>query len=235
MVSVIIPSYNESKNLAMNIPVLERYLAANFRDYEIIIVDDGSRDCTKDVAEKFARKNRKIKIVSYGKNTGRGYAVREGMKNSSKKNVFMMDADMASTIDINIIRRMAEELKSNDVVVASRFMGESRIKRKAHRAILSAVYRKLVKTVFPSIGVSDTDSGLKAFRIGAALALAQETKENRWSWDLEAIAFARKKGLRIKEIPLEWSEKGSSAINLFIDPIEQLLGVVKTRLKYGKL
>lgn len=235
MVSVIIPSYNESKNLAMNIPVLERYLAADFRYYEIIIVDDGSRDGTRRVAEGFAAKNRKIKIVSYGKNIGRGYAVRQGMKNSSKTNVFMMDADMASAIDLNIIRRMAEELESNDVVIASRFMEGSRITRKAHRQLMSSVYRKIVKLVLPGLQVADADSGLKAFRREAARLISNNTKSNRWSWDLEAITFARKKGLRIKEIPLEWNEKGSSAINLFIDPIEQLLGVVKTRLKYGRL
>ena len=235
MISVIVPAYNEERNLAVNIPVLERYLNAHFSDYEVIVVDDGSKDSTKDVAEKFALKNRKIKIVSCSKNRGRGYAVREGTRRAGYASLFMMDADIPSAVNLNIVREMLSELKANDIVIASRFIEGASITRKPHRAILSAVYRKLVKIVFPNLSISDTDSGLKAFRREVALGIAEKTKENRWSWDLEAIVFAKKKGWKIKEIPLEWNEYGSSKINLVIDPIEQLCGVMKTRLEYGKL
>ena len=235
MISVIVPSYNEEKNLAVNLPVLERYLNTHFRDYEVIVVDDGSKDRTRNVAEGLARKNSRIKMISYKKNMGRGYAVREGMRRARYNHLFMMDADMPTAMNLDIVREMLDKLKTNDVVIASRFIEGSSIKRKVHRAILSAVYRRLVKIVFQNFGISDTDSGLKAFRREAALEIAEKTKENRWSWDLEAMIFARKERLRITELPLEWNEDGSSTINLFIDPAEQFFGVMKTRLKYGKI
>ncbi|PIN86671.1 hypothetical protein COV19_04120 [Candidatus Woesearchaeota archaeon CG10_big_fil_rev_8_21_14_0_10_44_13] len=235
MISVIVPAYNEERNLAVNIPIFERYLAANIKEYEIIIVDDGSKDSTRRVAEAFARKNSRINIICHNKNKGRGYAVREGMKRAIYQNIFMMDSDMPSAVNLGIVKNMLHSLKTNDIVIASRFIKGSNIKRKTHRVILSAIYRKLVKAAFPRLKVSDTDSGLKAFRKGIAMAIAENTKENRWSWDLETVVFARKNGFDVKEIPLEWKEKGSSTLNLFIDPIEQLCGVMKSRINYGKI
>lgn len=231
MISFVIPVFNGSKILKENIAILTDYLNKNsIKDYEIILVDDGSTDNTVEIAKKLS--NKRIRLIGYSKNRGKGFALKHSSEFVKGETVIFMDLDIPSQTDLNIIKKMIGSLKEDDLVIGSRYLEMSNVKRKRIRLFLSKVYRLSIDILFPSLSISDTDFGLKAFRTDVFNNLNSLIKDDRWSWDLEMLLLAKNKRLRIKELPVSWQEKGESTFGIFKGPLEQLVSTLKVRFRY---
>lgn len=202
-VSVIIPCYNEEGNIR---ECIERILALN-KNYEIIVINDGSSDKTKDIVEKF----KKIKLISYLENKGKGYAVKAGLKNTKNEIAVILDADMSTP---------PEELPfllnpilngSADFVNGSRFVFpmQKGAMKELHRPI-NKFFAKAFSVMLKE-GLTDTLCGSKAFKTGFF-----DLKENNWP-DFELLVLAKKNDLRMKEVPIHYKarKKGKTKMKTF--------------------
>ncbi len=99
MLSIVIAAYNEDSRIGASLLKIKAYLDEKDTDYEIIVVDDGSTDNTRQASEDFKMKIKNLKIISYPVNKGKGYAIRQGVLASTGDAVLLTDADLSTPID----------------------------------------------------------------------------------------------------------------------------------------
>lgn len=226
--SLVIPAYNEEKHLEEAVKAAIHSLEGV--DYEIIIAEDGSTDHTPRVAAELARKFAFVRHLHFDNKLGRGAALCNAFAKARGKFVGYMDADLAT--NPKHLKQLLEELKDNDVVVGSRYLKESESKRGKARLALSSGFNALVQALLGS-RVRDHQCGFKAFRKSEALQLCSRAREKHWFWDTEVLVLAQRKKMRVKEIPVEWSEdkKGETKINFERDVVDMGKAAVKMRLR----
>ena len=225
--SIIVPAYNEEKRIRGFLRELVGFLKG--RGSEIIVVNDGSTDNTLGVLGEFGKD---IRIISYKRNRGKGAAVKRGIMESRGEKIIFMDADGATPPgEIPKMERMLDEY---DVATGLRTSRESRILRKQpfHRVFLSRAFNRVVGMLF-HIGVDDYLCGFKGFRRQAARELAGELVSDRWEFDVELMARARRKGFRIKQFPITWSDVKGSKLSSFRDPASILFHLVFLKFRTG--
>ncbi len=228
MISIIIPAFNESENLKKNIPNLVKYLNSRKMKYEIIISEDGSTDDTHEIL-KMLSKTYGVRFTHENKRLGKGGSLKKASSIVKGDKVIFIDADMPVNLDSLIV--MNHELEKNDVVIGSRCIKGSRSFRTFKRSFLSRIYHLLIRLVFPEFGMSDMKCGVKGFKKDVFVSVSKVTKENGWSWDLEFLIRARKKGFKIKEIPVEWYESINTKLNLTRDSFLQLIDIFVIRFR----
>lgn len=220
-VSVIIPAYNTADEIRSTLARVETILNRN-REYEIIVVDDGSTDETKSVAKSYAESHPKVKVISYPQNVGKGFALRRGTMEASKDIVIFLDSD--SDIDSKHIESYVKALKHYDMVIASKRSPYSDYRAPVMRKILSASFNILVKLLV-GIRYSDTQAGLKAFRRDAFERILRMGLVKRFAFDVELLALASLLKLKVVEAPIDISLNvgfsRTSIMYMFID----LLGI----------
>ncbi len=160
-------------------------------DYEIVVVDDGSRDGTAQVIKKWAEKNPRVRYVGHETNQGYGAAVRTGFRNVTKDLVFMTDGDYQFRIPE--IEKLFSKIDSCDVVAGYRLQRQD----KAHRRLNGRLWTWLVRLLF-GIPVRDVDCAFKLFRRKTLEGL--ELKSNHLLIHAEILARIKKAGFRIQEI-----------------------------------
>ena len=216
-ISVIIPAYNEEKNIVATLDEVVNYLQKKFPDsWEIIVVDDKSSDKTVKLVRDYIQKQNygtKIKLLLNQNNMGKGASVRKGMLEAEGNIVLFMDAD--NSTKIIELEEMYPLLKKNkaDIVIASRKLRDSVIMHKQPllRRIMSFSHHWLVSLIL-GVKVSDYNCGFKIFNKRAAKLLFSKQKNNRWVFDAEVLFLAKKYGFRIKEIPVHWEHKHTSKV-----------------------
>lgn len=226
-ISVVIPAYNEEKRIEPTLKKVTDYLKSNFKNYEIIVVDDASSDNTVGVAEKY--KDRKVKIIKNRKNMGKGFSVRRGILNAKFPLVLFTDSDLATPIAE--LKKLIAFITDYDVVIASRNMKESDVKTKqsALRVVLGKTFPLLVK-IIALRGLEDTQCGFKLFRTSAAKKIFAKQRLYRFSFDVEILFIAKKRGYKIKEVPVVWIDKKGSKVNIVKDSSRMLFDLFKIRI-----
>ncbi|MCM8784147.1 MAG: glycosyltransferase family 2 protein [Candidatus Omnitrophica bacterium] len=190
-ISVFFPAYNEEKNIEKVVLSTLDFLKEITSDYEIIIVNDGSKDRTGEIAEDLSKKNPQVKVVHHSKNLGYGSALTSGFRNSTKDLVFFMDSD--NQFDIKEIRNLLPLLESFDVVVGYRL----RRKDSFHRKLNAWLFNLLVNILF-CLGIEDVDCGFKLFKKEAVENIKLESKGALISTEL--LVKIKKRGFRIKQV-----------------------------------
>ena len=157
--SIVIPCYNEAKDIASNVEKVKSYLLDKKIDHELLLVNDGSKDNTKEVIESIPD----VKALSYEKNRGKGGAVKYGIENATGDYVLFMDADLST--DISAIERVIELAPNYDLIIGSRHAKDSVIKKKQPwtRVFIGWCCRVLVKMLFHT-KLKDTQCGFKAMK-----------------------------------------------------------------------
>ena len=207
LVSVIIPCYNEEGNVEECVKRVPEFPWS----YEILVVDDGSKDRTSEIAKGIKRKN--LRVIRYEKNRGKGYAVRTGIEKAEGEIVIIQDADMATPPEE--IAQMVEPIIEGkaDFVNATRLVypmergamrGVHVLGNKIFALMVSAMIRKRL---------TDTLCGFKAFR---KKDLDGKLREDSWP-DFELIIKAKKSGMRITEVPIHYMARraGKSKMKTF--------------------
>jgi dolichol-phosphate mannosyltransferase len=197
--SLIMPAYNEEDNIGLVIAKVDDAVSRMGLRYELIVVDDGSIDNTRAKARDYARNNGHVKVVSYGNNLGKGYALKTGFSHAVGDLVIFIDSD--ADIDPKQVERYVEALKDADVVVASKRHPQSKVDAPLVRKILSHGFNVLVK-LLAGLRLGDTQTGLKAVRRSALVSVFSKLVVKRYAFDVELLALANLLRLKIVELPV---------------------------------
>lgn len=199
--SVVMPAYNEGSNIYNNLKTAGACLQGFCADYELVVVNDGSRDQTKDEIALAASEDDHIKAVSYEKNQGKGNAIREGVRAATGDVIAFLDADL--DISPSHLERYLEELgkQSADIVIGSKMHRDSRLEYPASRRFVSFCYYIILKTLF-HLNVKDTQTGIKLFRAEVIQKIIGMIRTSGYAYDIEILAVAARFGYRIIEQPV---------------------------------
>jgi len=212
--SVIIPAYNEEKRLPKTLEEIDKYLSKQNYDYEILAVNDGSKDKTVEVAKSLLLKIRNLKVTGYKVNQGKGYAVRFGMLEARGDYRIFTDADNSTSID-QVEKMWPEFEKGYDIVIGSRDVKGAILDPPQpwlRQLILGEGFKLLRKIIVGLWGIEDTQCGFKCFKGKVIEDVFPKCKINRFAFDPEFLIIAKKLGYKIKEIPVYWRNDPESKV-----------------------
>jgi len=234
--SVIIPAYNEEKRISRSVSLLKDYLNTLDIYYEIIIVDDGSRDATSKIVKQLSLADPMIRLVRNDKNTGKGFAVKHGMEEAGGKYKIFTDADLSTPAEE--IGKALELLNLGfDVVIGSRRVKGADIKspQPPIRKILSSTFH-IVRRMLLLPEIKDTQCGFKCFTAKAAKEIFSRLTIYGFVFDVEALVIAEALGLKIKEMPVTWIDDTRSKLTpaKHLRSVTEELLTVRRNLRSGK-
>ncbi len=237
--SIVIPAYNEEKRLPGTLAAVADYVHGVPRPCEVIVVDDGSLDATRQVVEEFSQIEPFVHCLPV-EHRGKGSAVRQGMLAASGEYILFMDADLA--VPMSALDSLLSWLKAGyGVAIGSREgIGSARIGEPFTRRVMGRVFNLAVQAMAIR-GIHDTQCGFKLFRRQAAHDIfsrlvihgpqARIVKGGRvTAFDVEVLFLAQKLGYRVKEVPVVWSYGTESKVSSLRDSYHNFLDVVQVRL-----
>ena len=232
-VSIIIACYNEENLLENNIKEIQKVMDSTIYSYELVFVDDKSKDKTRDVIIRITKDKSNMQYAFHRKNIGRGGTVSDGIRISRGKIVGFLDIDLE--VDAVYIPSMVQAInRGYDVVTGFRFYRISLHPTSFTRHVLSVLYRRFMRVLL-SVPIEDSETGYKFFNRKKILPLIEKTKNKGWFWDTEIMALAFYTGLRINEIPCLFIRKPQkkTEVRLIKDTIDYFIALWKFRLEMG--
>lgn len=230
--SIIVPAYNEATRIPKFLGNLLEFARKNLESYEIIVVNDGSKDRTKEIVLNIIQGDKRAKLISYNDNMGKGHAVLQGVLKAKGKFILFIDAD-GSIKPQEILNLHGIYQKYNyDIVIGSRISTLSNITdpQPLSRRLLSKIFN-LYSNVLFQIKINDLLCGFKGFSRDVALQIFKNLKAYRWEFDVELLYKARKNGIKVYQLPIEWKHEEGSKMKIY-DPIFIFLNLLKLRLRY---
>lgn len=210
--SVVIPALDEAERLPRTLRRVREFLAARGGAYEIVVVDDGSRDATAAAAR--AAGGAETLVLSNGRNLGKGFSVRRGMLEARGARRLMTDADLSTPIE-QIAALEARLAEGFDVAIGSRALPGSRIElhQSFYRESAGRAFNLIVRALLLP-GLRDTQCGFKLFSAAAAETAFAPATLDGFGFDVETLFVARRHGLRIAEVPVVWRNDRASRVSL---------------------
>ncbi len=229
--SVFIPVCNEEKSLEFNIKKIYEALKDTGKSFELIIVDDTSTDLTPAIAKKLA-KNKDIRYIRCEGGPSRRENLAQEFKKAKAELIIYMDSDLA--VDLKHLLELIYYSKKADIATGSRYMKESKIKRKFYRLIISKLYNAFLRILFNS-KAQDHQCGFKAIKKKVALDLIKEMGYDKklqrgWFWDAELLIRAQKRHYRIAEFPVTWAYGKKSSFSIMRE-LKMIPYVIKLRFR----
>jgi dolichyl-phosphate beta-glucosyltransferase len=226
--SIIIPSFNEELRLPGTLEQIAAFLPNLGRETEILVVDDGSRDRTAEVAESFRKTLPNLRVIFNGVNRGKGFSVRHGMLEARGRNVLFTDADLSAPIEE--APKLLDALKTYDVAIGSRALDRKLITvhESPFREFAGIIFNTIVRIIL-RLPFVDTQCGFKVFRRERCRILFEQQRIERFGFDPELLYLARHHGLRTIEIPVRWGHSPATKVNMFRDSIHMFLDVFTIR------
>lgn len=229
--SVVIPAYNEEKRITATLKNVDGYLEKQSFDYEIIVIDNNSKDRTSEVVKELEATVVQKSTVKLVTTPGKGAAVKEGLLRYCTGDIVMfMDADNATPIS-EIEKFLPYFDQGYDVVIGSRYTEPDLVKvhQPLYRIVLSRMSNLLIQFLAVP-GIKDTQLGFKAFTADAAKSIFPLVTIIRWGFDMEVLTVARAKGYKIKEVGVSWTEHGGGHVPLKAY-VESLIDLFKIKLR----
>ena len=212
--SVIIPAYNEEKRLPKTLEEIDRYLKKQDYEYEIIVVNDGSKDKTAEVVENWKLEIENLRLIDNKINQGKGAVVRQGMLEAQGEYRLFTDADNSTSIEQ--IEKMWPEFEVGyDIVIGSRDVKGAVLDPPQpwfRQVILGEGFKLLRKIVVGLWGIEDSQCGFKCFKKEVVEKVFPKCKIDRFAFDPEILIIAKKMGYQIKEIPVFWKNDPDSKV-----------------------
>lgn len=227
-ISVIIPAYNEEYLIKNTINDIARYLSDKNYSFEIIVINDGSKDGTYEILKKISEKLECLKIINHKVNEGKGKSVKDGVILSKGENILFTDADLSAPMT-NLDYMLEEIRKGYDIVIASREVEGALIKKRPlHRKIMGRIFNIII-SILGFNGIRDTQCGFKLFKSQVAKDIFSKSRINGYAFDVEILHIAEMKGYKIKEYPVLWIDRLDSRMKIIRDAIKMLKEVVKIK------
>ena len=229
--SIVIPAYNEAHRLPSYLDRIVTYLEGRRLSYEVLVVDDGSRDDTAQRVYASAQHHPYLRLLRQDRNSGKGAAIRLGMRAAQGQLQLFADADGATAIE-ELPRLEAAIARGAHIAIGSRTLA-SRDPRYAvfarwHRSVLGSLFNTVVQRLGLS-GIQDTQCGFKLFRHSVAHDLFSVAQVNGYGLDLELLYLARRRGYRIAEVPVNWSDQAGSKVHPLRDGAVMLYELLTVR------
>jgi dolichyl-phosphate beta-glucosyltransferase len=226
--SIIIPAYNEERRLPQTLARIRDYIATRRIDAEILVVDDGSRDATARVVEEWRAQIPFLRLVSNGRNRGKGYSVRHGMLEARGRVALFTDADLSAPIEET--ERLLAALGSAEVAFGSRGLDRSfiTVHQSRWREVSGVVFNRLVR-LFTAVSFHDTQCGFKAFLRERCRIIFEQQRIEGFGFDPEILFLARRHGLRAVEIPVHWAHDPATKVHMVRDSLRMLADLIAIR------
>jgi dolichyl-phosphate beta-glucosyltransferase len=217
ILSVVIPAFNEAKTLKDNVYNFGSYLSQQPYDYEIIIVNDGSTDDTKNQALALASSSQKIKLIENKKNLGKGAAIKRGMLSAQGDFCLFIDADGATSID-HLALAWPLMQTNNDIIIGTRNKKDAngacqKIPQALWKRILGTIGNYVIRSVAVK-NIRDTQCGFKILSRKAINDIIPRTRINRWAVDVEILVLASKLNYKIAQVPVHWENRPYSRVGI---------------------
>ena len=223
--SVVIPAYNEERRIGASLREVLAYLERQAYRSEVIVVDDGSTDGTAGVVEAFARDHPQARVLR-APHRGKGHAVKTGMLAARGEYRFLCDADLSMPV-AEIGKFLPPALAGYNIAIGSREgAGARRIGEPVARHLVGRAFNGFVRALAVP-GIRDTQCGFKCFRAEAAQALFPLQRLDGFAFDVELLFLARRRGMRVVEVPIEWRYQAESKVA----PLRHALGMARDVLR----
>lgn len=213
--SIFIPIFNEEKIIDRDVKTIDYMIGKFPAEYEIFVVNDSSKDKTKIIAQKIEQTNRKVKLLNYEIGPTRRENLAQSFKKANGDIIVFVDVDLIASLRFlsDLINQI---ILGYDIATGSRYVSGSKIKRKPFRLIISRIYNMCIKFLFRT-HIHDHLCGFKAFKKDVILNLVDgmgydKSLTRGVFWDTEMLIRARRRGYKIKEIPIWWRERKKSAL-----------------------
>lgn len=225
--SIIIPAYNEEHRLPRTLEQIFSFLQEQNYSAEVLIVENGSNDRTIEIAQKFATQHQNLHIFQE-EQRGKGNAVRSGMLKARGEYRFLCDADLSMPI-AEVNKFLPPALNNTEIAIASREVpGAVRYNEPQYRHLTGRVFNSLIRLlVLPDL--QDTQCGFKCFRAEVAEEIFRYQILSGWSFDVEVLYIAQRKGYQIREIPIDWYFKADTKISVLQDSWQMFLDLLTIR------
>ena len=229
--SIIFPVFNEELRLKSSFSHIASFLKKkkNFK-IEIIFIDDGSKDNSYNLITQFVQNlktnNRiKIKVIKSKRNLGKGSALKLGVKKAKHDWILTTDIDMSVSL-FQFSNWMKKKLihRKYFVYFGSRTHEKSIIKKNILRNVLGDIMRFFLSTIL-NIKMKDTQCGYKLYKKAVARLIFSKLKNCGFEHDVELVLLLKSKRIKIRELPVKWTHKNSSSLNILWDPIKMLVGI----------
>jgi len=214
--SLVIPAYNEEKRLPKTLTEIDGYLRTKDYDYEILVVNDGSKDKTVEIVNNLIPGIKNLRVTGYNRNQGKGYAVRFGMMETKGDFRLFSDADNSTSVD-QVERMWPEFEKGADIVIGSRDVKGAILDPPQpwmRHMLLGEGFKLFRKLVVDLWKIEDTQCGFKCFTKEAAENIFPRCRISRFAFDPEILIIGKRMGYKIKEIPVYWKNDLESKVKL---------------------
>lgn len=227
--SVVIPAFNEAARLGATLDNLAKYFAGVDYRAEVLVVDDGSADATAEVARSRVGGELPVRVLDYGKNRGKGYAVRYGITRAAGEYRLFFDADGSTPID-QVEKFWPLFADGADVCLGSRALAESDVvvHQPWYRETMGRMFNRFVRLLAVR-GFHDTQCGFKAFSAAAVETIFSRQQLTGFGFDVELLYIAQKHGVRAVEVPVKWINSPSSRVHPVLDSSRMFVELFKIR------
>ncbi len=223
--SIIIPAYNEEDRLPQTLEQVFSFLNSQTYSAEVFVVENGSQDRTFQIAQSYKERYSQLRVLK-APGRGKGLAVRLGMLEAQGDYRFMCDADLSMPVS-EINRFLPPELTDFDIAIASREApGAVRYNEPEYRHLGGRAVNLMIR-LFALPGLHDTQCGFKCFRAPVAEELFRLQALDGWSFDIELLFLARRRGYRVLELPIPWYFNAESKLNTVSDATRMGLDILK--------
>lgn len=238
--SIVISAYNEEARITKTLTQTISFMNSFSPSFEIIVVDDGSKDKTADAVEEYAKDHPEVKLIR-NRHKGKAGGILTGMLKSSGKLVLMMDADLATPLDE--LKRLTIWITDNnfDIAIASREgIGAKRQNEPVYRHIMGRTFNFLVRLTL-GLNFKDTQCGFKLFKgevarnVFSKLVVYSEnlpeiSKPFFGAFDVEVLYAAKKMGYKIKEVPVMWNYVTTTRLNAISNSFKMARDVLRIKI-----
>lgn len=230
LLSIIIPAYNEAKRISRTLETLQEYLGSKGWAAEVIVVNDGSLDDTVAIVNAYISRWNALRLVDNGGNLGKGFSVRNGAQGAEGDIVLFTDADLSAPIAE--APKLIDPIANGecDVTFGSRAVDRSLIgvHQSPFRETSGRIFNLFVQGLI-GLPFKDTQCGFKAFRRSAAGPVFERQTIMGFGFDPEILYIAKKRGLRLREIPVRWDHVEGTTVRFLRDSCRMFLDLLRIR------
>jgi dolichyl-phosphate beta-glucosyltransferase len=234
--SVVIPAYNEAERLPRSLERILAYLEGEGRNFEVLVVDDGSSDGTADAAEALlGYLGARGRVLRNPVNLGKGASVRRGMLAARGARVLFTDADLSAPIE-EVVKLERALDDGAGVAIGSRAVDRRLVEERQPfpRDVMGRLFNFVVRLSAVQ-GIGDTQCGFKLFAGELVAPIFARTRIDRFGFDVEVLALAQRLGTTVAEIPVRWRNSPGSRVTVgqgakaFLDPLRVRIGLILGR------
>ncbi len=226
--SVVIPCYNESGRIEKGLSTIIDYLKQQSYQSEVVLVDDGSTDKTRILAQELLKNFPQHKLLVKPVNQGKGRAIKSGMLGACGKFILFTDIDLSTPIAQ--LENLLKSLELNDIAIGVRRHKQAHIlKHQSHlREFFGACFTKICN-LLATPGIADATCGFKLFKQKAARRIFAKSMLDKWAFDAEILFLARKYNFSIAQIPVTWANDERTKVHLFQDGLQAFVDLLRIR------